>query len=409
MVVNKLQYIKFRDTSIYFYMFSFFCVTVFFIFYLYANKNNRSCQYGSTLFCNTEQTYPLAQSSSGQQYNKITFLTFNPVGNVEKTIQFPYQSSNNTAYYNLNYYFGTSGGPTVDVLSGGVGVSFNGSQGASLYFKNPPTVLAPQLAHWTNFILTNASPNFIVNQPVKQVNNNIIEYTYVNESNGNGITEVSNVSNFISVDLLTTDSSDPLSDNWMNLLKNNKKQHQYGCSSGNLSNCACIDPSFITSKLCDNYILNESSGLYCPPNNLNCSICTPSDTSGNCGYRFCSPSNNTSDSDVYNNLNQLGSYQNTFVPGFKNNDSKYYKKGIDGSLLTDILGITVGSNFSPSSDFGKYTTLQNNIFCGGSTGPATNNFDDQPITTGKVDISNGGITPLYSQYPIWNSSNNFDF
>jgi hypothetical protein len=212
----------------------------------------------------------------------------------------------------------------------------------------------------------------------------------------------------------------------MNLLKNNQTQHQIGCSAGKLTGCACVDPSYITPKLCDQFVLNKTTGFYCPPNNLNCSLCTGSESDeANCGYRFCRASNTnigTNKSDgSYNtpdNSKDVGYYQNTFVSGLnKLQNSDVYKRGANGDSLTSLLGFdqsTIDNIKNPTDaqqQFSQYTTLQNLNFCAG-TQPTTNNYDDQPIIpTGRLKFSSagGGISPIYANFANWDSNGNFNF
>ena len=420
--INTEQFIKFRDTSIYFYMFSFFCMTAFFIMYLYANKNNRLCQYGSTLFCNTEQKYPLAQGADSG-INDAIQLTFQtnfiaPQGSIY-TIKFPYQNNN---YYNIDYYFGIPGGDDVKLYSGNIGLSFNGAVGASFYYQANQAPFASLLANWTTVILQNANPEFIINLPNKQGNDNVIEYYYVSlsENNLENIIVPSTSPKIASSQLIGKDNAEPISDSWMNLLRNIQTQHKQGCRTGNRNGCACIDPSFITPKLCDQLVLNKSTGIYCPPNNLNCSLCSGDDSDSNdCGYRFCRASNNniigandeTSNTYTRPSSTQQGYYQNTYVPGIKDKTSGGpYKRGAGGKTLTDLLSLEEISSSNPANTaFSNIGTLQNLNFCAG-TSPTNNNYDNSPINdNGKVDISGNEITALYAIYPTWDSNGAFDF
>ena len=408
--IDSEKYLKFRNTSIYFYMFSFFCITSLFIIYLYASKNNRSCQYGSTLFCNTEQKYPLAPPTNNNlQYNELTF-NYKYTTPIYYTVQYPYLNGN----FDIVYHFGTSGGSNVDIIADNIGLSLNGIYGASIYFQYPTNNINTLLASYTLLILNNSDLNLQIGQPINN-GNDIIEYTYKNYTN-NDLSEITTNSVFAKAQQVNYQASDPISDNWLNLLKNNQLQHQAGCSSNNTNACACIDPSYITQNTCDNYVLNKTSGLYCPPDNLNCIECT-SDTinENNCGFKFCRASNynvsSTQDAS-YQQLNKgnLGFYQSTYVPGFnKQNEPSYYKKGINGPLLTDLLGVTIDSSNPANTVLNQYATLQNLNFCAGSL-PTLNNINDGTIgTDGKAEITNANTNPLFAKYPVWDSNKKFDF
>jgi len=430
MVVKKInknidiaKYKHFREVSIYFYLVSFFFVTVFFIFYLYASKNNRSCQYGSTLYCNTEHYYYV--SGTEGEFNQLTFKNYSPSTNstltTPDTIRYPYNSTPD--YYNIDYYFGISGGDSVSNIDNTVGVSFN-TGGASVYFDQNGPYLANDLSNWTRFLISKNNNNqFEILEPVKNSTEGVFEYSYpaIDNNDLNPITPATKAG-FYTTQTPQWENSAPVKTNWVNLLKNNQTQHSIGCSSGSSIGCACVDPGYISNVKCNDYVLNTASGLYCPPDFLNCTVPCDANTTTQCGYRFCSAGNNI-DPDQINSQNATnpdgltklggnnGFYQNSIIPGMKTpNNANIYTVGVKGELLTNALGINNNFKLRNTIDgFAGYPTLQDRGFCGG-TSINKNNFDD---TVGGIpkfsDGTNSSYNPQYATYPRFSDENKFDF
>jgi hypothetical protein len=305
---NSLK--KFRDISIYFYLTSFLFITIFFIFYLYASKNNKSCQYGSTLFCNTEKTYPINSNSSNSNYLQITFSNKGYPSSGLCVVGYPY--STGVSYYNIDYYFDAI--PSGINSYGDVGISFNNDYGASLYLNNNNNDVL--IANSTLFILENNPYTNSTLEFLYSTSNNVIEYIYATNNTNNSIVTINNIDNstFVTSTVTTYSSTNPALGNWITLLQNNKDQHNGGCSSGsNKSGCACVDPSFVSSNSCENLVLNKTTGIYCPPDNLNCTLCSSTNSTAGCGYLFCTPYNNTNNNNTNNNVN----YQNAQTPILK--------------------------------------------------------------------------------------------
>lgn len=386
---NSLK--KFRDVSIYFYLTSFLFITIFFIFYLYASKNNKSCQYGSTLFCNTEKTYPINSNSSNSNYLQITFSNTGYPSSGLCVVGYPY--STGVSYYNIDYYFDAI--PSGINSYGDVGISFNNDYGASLYLNNNNDVL---IANSTLFILENNPYTNSTLEFLYSTSNNVIEYIYLNINS-----TINNIDNskFISSALTTYSSTNPALGNWITLLQNNKDQHNGGCSSGNSSKsgCACVDPSFVSSNSCENLVLNKTTGIYCPPDNLNCALCSP-DNSTECGYLFCTPYNYTIPINNNNNVN----YQNAQTKGLKNPTDDSYTIGKGGQLLSSYLNNTEGYNGLTS-----YAVPQGLNFCGGTTSSKNNINNGTDINPPIPSSFSTGYNPQFATHPKLNSNNNFDF
>ena len=422
--IDIKKYKHFRKVSIIFYIFSFSIITIFFIFYLYANKNNRSCQYGSTLHCNTENYYYV--SGNDGEFNQINFQNYSP--SVDSTlttptiIKYPYTSTPD--YYEIDYYFGISGGTVVSNVNNTVGISFR-TIGASIYFNQSSPHLASDLSNWTRFVISeNNLSNFEILEPVKNSTEGLFEYSYVSgDKNENQPISPANVANFYNTEQPQWENVKPVKTNWINLLKNNKTQHSIGCSSGSSIGCACIDPGYVSSIRCDDYILNPLSGLYCPPENLNCTVpCANSSDTTTCGHRFCSVANNfdpnqintasNSNPDGLTKIGQNGYYQNSIISGMKTpNKADIYTIGVKGSLLTTALGIN-NTNFnlrSTTDGFAGYPTLQSRNFCGG-TSINKNNFDDNVGDTNKFSsTTSSSYNPQYATFPKFSDENKFDF
>jgi hypothetical protein len=418
------KYKHFRKVSIIFYIFSFTIITISFIFYLYANKNNRSCQYGSTLYCNTENYYYVTGTEG--DFNQITFQNYSPSSDSTltspTTIRYPY--SNTPDYYDINYFFGISGGPVVTNINDTVGISAR-SEGASIYFDQEAPYLSSDLANWTRFLISqNNISSFTILEPVKNSVVGLFEYSYASgDKNDNEAITPANIANFYNTEQPQWENVQPVKTNWMNLFKNNKNQHTAGCSAGSTIGCACIDPGYISSIKCNDYVLNTESGLYCPPENLNCTVpCTDSSDSSGCGYRFCSVANNidpnqinsnsTTNPDGLTKLGKNGYYQNSVISGMKTpNDASIYTVGVKGGLLTSALGVPT-NNFSLRSTtdgFAGYPTLQNRSFCGG-TSTNKNNFGDNIGDTQKFsDSASDTYNPQFATYPKFNADTKFDF
>lgn len=388
---NSLK--KFRDVSIYFYLTSFLFITIFFIFYLYASKNNKSCQYGSTLFCNTEKTYPINSNNSTNKYLQITFSNKDYPSSGLCVVGYPYSG---ISYYNIDYYFDAI--PSGINSYGNVGISFNNNYGASLYLNNNNNDVL--IANSTLFILEN---NHYTNSTLEflySTSNNVIEYIYANINS-----TIKNIDNskFVTSTVTTYSSTNPVLGNWITLLQNNKDQHNGGCSSGNSnkSGCACIDPSFVSSNSCENLVLNKTTGIYCPPDNLNCTLCSSTNLT-DCGYRFCTPYNYT----IPINSNNVN-YQNAQTKGLKNPTDDSYTIGKGGQLLSTYLGYT----FSTKKDtgFASYAVPQSLNFCGGTT-HSNNNINDGTDKNPPIPSSfSTGYNPQFATHPKLNSNNNFDF
>jgi hypothetical protein len=416
----------FRDVSIYFYMTSFFMITIMFIFYLVGSKNNRSCQYGSTLHCNTEKFY-YSNLNKGESYLELVFnQPESMTAGTCFTLGFPYDPTN---YYNIDYYFGVAGGATVtDIFTTdntNIGISFNGTIGGSIYFNNTSRPEAVTLNKITEFVLLNndISTIKIFAPTAKTANDATLDYDYVRSQDGIiAFTHptISTANSFFTYEQKQYDASDPVKSNWITLLDNNKKQHKYGCSPGYLLGCACVDPNFETSLICNDYILNEDYGLYCPPQWLGCSKPCSGDVSGenNCGYRFCSngilsttatkPDGSTN---TRQNYGDKSTYQNAFIPGIKPEDigENAYTVGYKGESLAANLGLTGTWNKSQLSDVAQ---VQLRSMCAGETAFDTNNVNDSATRTGNValpgSLGTNSYTAQFSKYPNF-ANDTFDF
>jgi len=423
--INQYKYLHFRKVSVYFYLTSFFLITLVFIIYLYANKNNRSCQYGSTLFCSTDTKYPLNFENDINAAYQIEFLKYNPTipsGGLEKTIQFPYVNDDeNNDFYDINYYFGISGGNTVKIINSDTGVCFRGAQGASIYFKTiPDNNFDLQLKNTTEFVLENANPKFTIIMSVE--GDNYLEYYYINSDTDTPVDVTpTNIDNFYSSKTIKINSSDPLNSNWVNLLNNLQDQKKFGCSSGNQAACGCADPSFTTTISCNDYHLNKETGFYCPSENPGCStLCTVNSTAeDNCGYTFCNTNGITNEKTNHTGLytTKGGTYQNSYIDGLKQkNNSTYYKLGIDGPQLIDNLkgfdstNFVADGNIDSNNSLTAYPSFQLTNFCGG-TAATTNNYDNKNISSGTSLLKNNDTNydPRLSQHPIFSLGNQFNF
>jgi hypothetical protein len=402
MDIKKLK--NFRDVSIYFYLTSFLFITIIFTFYLYANKNNRSCQYGSTLYCNTEKTYSI-NTNSGMKYLKINFLDNKYLTSGLFVVGYPYsKTASVTNYYNIDYYFDAVPSSGVNNY-GSVGISFNGSYGASLYLgNNNPAVSL--VRNTTEFILQQNEVSTAINflTPTENNVNNTIEYIYPGT-----IAVINNAnSNFINSNTVSYAGLENPKGNWITLLNNNKKQHEGGCSVGsNNPVCACIDPSFISNISCENYVLNESTGIYCPPGTLNCELCTDTNGSEICGYSFCN--NGILNTDGLNSLNSnnnnMGYYQDADIKGLKTGPNVTSNNYTTGGVNTGTLlpGFIYGTN-----GLTNYPTVQTTNFCAGKTS-TTNNFDNKTTQPNSLTPASDNYNPQLATHPRFDSTKKFGF
>ena len=429
-VLSKIKH--FRDVSVYFYMVSFFMITIMFVFYLIGSKNNRSCQYGSTLYCNTEKFYYTGFKENGE-YLQIVFKQ--PTGTITAgtsyTLGYPYIDTVGTRY-NIVYYFNEAAPANVtNILTGDnitTGISLNGTTGASIYFTNTSRPDGVTLNKMTEFVLLNSGiTTFEILTPnVASPADSTLDYHYPTSNAGlqaitlpSTITSVDKFYSFPSGQTITWSGANPVKSNWLNLIKNNKDQHLYGCSSGNLAACACIDPSYTPDIMCNDLILNKDSGLYCPPEFPKCTeACTPSNAynNNNCGYRFCSSGvvpNSFSDSKTTRQTYGKGSYQNAFIPGAKKSQSQdIYTVGYHGENLADNLAIASGWT-SGDVDLVDYAQVQRRTMCGGTLS-TNNNIDDSTTTTGiniksKSTLAANSYTPQFGVSPNFSLANKFNF
>ena len=306
-MINKEEAISqikhFRNVSVYFYMVSFFMITIMFVFYLVGSKNNRGCQYGSTLFCNTEKFYYVGLNNTNNNYLEINFKQ--PTDAIPDdsiyTLQYPYSTAD---YYDIDYHFVTTVPSAVTTLINSdhtkMGISLNGTAGASIYFINNLRPEGITLNKITEFVISKSGiQSFKILTPSYPTPTNAtMNYYYPTNNNTLNKINTPNISTnnkFFSPDgdssVVSWSSAHPVKSNWINLLTNNKNQHKYGCSSGYQKACACIDPSYTSELMCDDLILNTDSGLYCPAAHPGCSVPCPvgnTEMTTNCGFRFCS-------------------------------------------------------------------------------------------------------------------------
>lgn len=393
----KEKYLKFRNISIGFYLFSFTVIAILFVMYLYSNKNNRMCQYGSTLYCDTGLTYPLTASTT-QEYIEVTF---NTPGNItHTTVSYPYYENN----YNIDYYFGTTIPAVVTnrVEDIQLGISLNGSIGASLYYEYTDLVTGDNLQQATSYALDKSKLFAVFTSPQA----NILEYTYAYYG---GIEIPTTTTTLFTSGSRKFGSTKPPQVSWMNLIEKLNTQREKGCKAGvSTIGCACIDPGYVTTKLCGSLVFNPTNGLYCEPDNPQCTdVCSDStqiSPHSNCGWRFCAPI--SYDPGTIQNLRSItnGYYQNAFTPGLRKSSNDSYKLGVNGPLLNTKLKGTPGFK-----EFNNYPTYQKINFCAGQAS-GKNNIDNDDIgETTDTFPSLSGYTPLDATRPNINSKNNFDF
>ena len=410
--INTEKYLHFRKVSVYFYIFSFFCIVASFIIFLYANKNNRSCQYGSTLFCSTDTKYPINFKDASASAYQIEFYPYNPIDKVETTINFPFFDTidNEEKDFYIDYYFGTSGGDTVDTINSYIGISVIPNVGASLYFQPVPSSnFDVQLKNITEFILETS--NEFINIIDSTEGDNFLEY-YINTDEDSQISPP-NQHNFYSSKNIKIDKTDPLNSNWVNLLTNFQNQKKYGCSPGNQKACACADPSIVSNKPCNEYHLNPLTGFYCPATHPGCStLCGVNSTKeDNCGYTFCNPSGVNEDK-AATKFYKFGTYNSNYIDGLRNPDnSDIYKLGIAGPKLIGGLNNLDENNFT-GSKLKNYPSYQLNNFCAGKKF-GKNNFDNNDLTSVTDQFpdtyNNDSYNPLLSQFPNFEEGKQFDF
>jgi len=389
--IEKLEH--FLIVSKYYYLTTFFIMTVFFILYLWANKNNRACQYGSTLYCPTETPYYL--HGSNDSYIQIEFI--NTTKTIATKVNYPYST---TATYDIVYNFGVALPSTVKDYGSGTGVSFNTTYGASIYFPASTTYLASDTKNWSEFVLKNSGINLDLYIIDNDNNPNTIEYTYAFVSDDTLTKITPATGNFYTSKTITNNSLEPIKANWVNLLKKNKVQ-ETGCAT-DVSKCACIDPSYISYVNCLDYVFVKSKGYYCPPNNLNCSLCTGSTDSTDCGHRFCSTNQITAnDKSGYEKLDK-GYYQTSNITGIRKPTTSDYTLGVGGELLTTALSAGSYENLP------DYPPYQKHRICGG-TGVKKNNFNDGTTVDPKFTTTTAGYNPQHSTKPRLDNGKNFDF
>jgi len=393
--LKDLKY--FTNVSMVYYFFSFLVALLFYSFYLVSNKKERSCQYGSTLFCSNEKHYNASLGEENQYYSS-KFL-----GNTSTdttTVNFPYSG---VSTYAISYYF-DSLPSNITNRSGNVGISVNGTIGSSVYFADS-TVNGETIQRWTRYLLYNSGINNII--ILDTDNNDILDYTYADDTNST-LVEFSSPS-FIQNSTQTVTNHEDVPVNWLHILETLQIQTKTGCSSGNRSACACIDPSFVSPKVCSQYIFNKNTGYYCPPDNLNCELCqdaTENSKNDKCGYRFCRLGPNPPDTNkgLKDNSNR-GYYQNNIIGNAKTNSVNEYTTR--GSLLSDKLTGSV----TTENDLINYPSLQQNLFCAGKE-PGNNNFNNTVTgenTDSFNDYTNSDYYPQFSRHPQVNSQDNYDF
>lgn len=398
--LNSIKY--FRNTSFFYYLFSMTLIIVFLSLSLVASKNNRSCQYGSTLFCRSE-TYFNEAFGNDDEYFTLTYTPYSGLAG-NNIIKYPLGDD----YITIDYHF-------IETIPSGykkygnssIGLS-TVSSGGSIYFNTNSVASAENITIFTNLIFENFSQNIDI------ISKNKTTLKYIPEST-ESIQPTSN-SFFSSSNNNLNQTSYPK--NWLSLLQELKSQHVNGCKK-TANHCACIDPNFISGKTCSDYHFNKSNGLYCPKDKPNCDTpCTGSNDTTDCGYRFCShqpkPSTTGLKTIPPNGSSNEGYYQNNFISGIKKpNTSNIYKLGKNTLFINDeFLEDIDSSNFNAADDLAKYPSYQYNSFCGGTDSSNSNYHDSsnstatKPFTTETTD----NYTPQYSTDPnTIANKNNYDF
>lgn len=390
---NNLKKIEhFRNISIGYYIFSFTIITIFFCFFLISNKKNRSCQYGSTLFCRNDKQYLLSKDTT-KNYNSITFSSDPKSG----TINFKQN-------FEINYNIGDPIPSNITNVNNGVGISQR-SSGASIYIaaSDPTTSILQSVTRYT--LLESSIKEDI--EILNVANNNSVTTTTLDYFIDPPSSTFPTFTNSIATNTISNFSpADDIYTNWSNLLDplNNKN----GCSINDVSNCACVDPSFVTNKLCTNLIYNYDSGLYCPATSPNCTTACENSSSTDCGFTFCrSGANPDNTKGGYSNITDDGLYLNTTIP-LKSGPVALSKYKINNEGIENYLDGT------PSTDNLKdYPSVQFISFCGGKSKTNNNYFNESNTKKtnlfSDLDTSNN-YTPQFSTQPNFiTNSKNFDF
>ena len=417
-LLSDVKYIKhFRNISIAYYLFSFTIIAVFFIMYLISEKNNRSCQYGSTLYCNNEIHYNAALSEEKEFYD-IVFKDVDTTDTSAHSVGYPYSG---VSRYSIDYYFNTLPASITNNIDG-VGVSFDSTNGASIYFSEASNS-GEKIQAWTRLVLYRSDiSSDITILDVDNSNNNSLNYQYFDESTNAPNISLSPHDKIIensTIDNLNN-TNEPIPVNWFNILNTLQTQAKTGCSLNNLEACACIDPSFISPKVCSQYYFNKKTSRYCPFDNPNCELCVQGQTTG-CGYRFCRYGTLPSKKEALNPLNtdtsapKQGYYQSSYNPGGKNsvNSSSYVIGSNPANLLTRFLDGYDKTAYTNSATNGinAYPQAQHLTFCSG-TAIGKQNYTDN-INTVTTKFSSGIAANYYPQFgtsPNFNiSKGNFDF
>ena len=394
--------IKIRNISHIFYLFSFVSIVVVFIIYLYSSKTNRSCQYGSTLFCNTETKYPIKETS--EQFNELIFKEFNGEFRDTIIIKIPISDNKN---YELDYYFKKTGGDKHPIKTEpDIGVSYFTS-GASIYFSLPKVAtIRNNLIKITSIIL-NTSPsgaglNFSEDDQQFSL---IYNYQSTNIMSLKPIIISPEVNNMFSETQITQTVPENYEDNMIILLQINKSQEK-NCDPGSGKNdCICLDPSYVPQIKCSDYTFQPERNIYCPHHHPDCTLCTSDNLSHNCGFHFCNPSSQEDPSsetfEPYSGSQSLtGSfYQNSNVPKVNKSDSSKFFVGSE-SLLKKLGSDSI-------DDLKNYASYQPTKFCGGNSF-TTNNFNNVAGGNPQFNTTNSNA-PLFARYPRWEEGKNFDF
>ena len=414
-ILNEAR--RIRKFTLSYIAISFGFVVIFLIFYLVSSKNNRMCQYGGTLFCNNEIHYT---ASLGEENTFFTITYSDYTGSENLNVKYPYSG---TSTYNIDYYFNSLPASITNRIVN-IGISSNGSIGSSIYFQNS-SVTGEAIQTWTRYsLITSDIKNKILVGDIDKTSNTVLEYTYYDDTTRvlNNIQPTSN--SFFSSSTTQANNHDPLPVNWLHLLKPLRIQAA-GCSVGNTSACAVIDPSFVSPKSCSQYYFNSNTSFYCPPSNPNCSLCSETQNSrtDNCGYRFCRPGLVPQDKTGFHggttgdvvSTNSRGYYQNNYIPGKRApDDPDAYVIGDSGDKLIDKLDGLESSNFNSSSDsngLAAYPMLQQRTIAAG-TGTDKNNFDNSTrlgTTSSFTNSSQSSYYPQFATQPNTNTDGNFDF
>lgn len=402
---NLAAFNQFKKISVFFYAFTLILIPILFIFYLISNKNNKNCNYGSTLYCNTEQTYPENIGTGSNVYTVVsTIPSFHSTDPV--TVTFP---NSITVDYYKTIPSGFKTFPAYPDIGFSIGpVSAAGSFGCSIYYTTDPSSNL-QIIRTTEKVLK-LSTSQTINNDLITGEDSIVFKGSADCQNSGLFTCVKNGS-----DAFVQRSVIPL------LLE---VQAQKQACKNNTSNCFVTDPAIVPPP-CKNFYKTEGtdgvSFMWCPNGKNATSMCTGLyGTTGNkdCCIPACTPGihppsskeiySKIGESDYYVKINGSVDTALTNQASFAGTNSPYtlgHKgKKITGAEAGTICDADTTDSIKSGAIYGEY-----NIGGGDTEGQA--NYFTGTKTTKQNDYCNSGtgLKPGFKGFSKFPNTRNGSF